>query len=452
MLKKFPFILFVATSIVISSLWVEVEAAPPAKIFVNPQEFTVTAGTSFNVTVAIVDAKNIWSFQFRLGWNSSVADVTKIIEGDFPGRGGARMTSFIPKIDNTAGYVLVGNALVGLPKQGENGAGALATITFSAKVSGQTGLFLYDVGMIDSFERILPYTLEDGYINVTAPMFHVSPSTITDPSLLPGETFTINVTLTDVTDLKSLEFKLRYNATLINATSISAVKFLNDPSTVNTVINTTANFVWISVNASDAEPVSGSGVIANVTFVTNAIGEGILDIYDTKIDDKIARSRTPVLENRPPAEDGYFSNIPAGHDIAVSRMTALYVTVTEGDSIPINVTVKNIGAYNETFSLALFYGTTLIENKTSIDLDVGHTTVQSFTWDTTGVAAGTYTLKAQASQVQGETKVSNNVYVFPKPITVQGKSTSTDIWLYVGIAAVAIVVIIALAYFFKFRK
>ena len=452
MLKKFSFLLFVASMLVISSLWIEAEAAPPAKIFVTPQEFTVAEGASFNVTVAIMNARNIWSYQFRLGWNSSVASATKIIEGDFPGRGGARLTSFIPKIDNTIGYVLIGNALVGMPKVGEDGAGALAIITFSAKTSGQTGLFLYDVGMMDSFERILPYTLEDGYVNVAAPMFHVSPSTITDPSLLAGDTFSVNVTLTDVTDLKSLEFKLSYNATLINATSVSAVKLLNDPSTVNTFINTTAKFVWVSVNASEAEPASGSGVVANITFIVNAIGEGILDIYDTRIDDRIVRSRTPVLQNRPPAEDGYFSNIPAGHDIFVSRITALYTTVTEGDSIPINVTVKNIGAYNETIYLALFYGTTLIENKTSINLNAGQTTVQSFTWDTTGLAAGSYTLKAQAGEVQGETKVSNNVYVFGKLIAVEGKSTSTNMWLYVGIAAVAIIVVIALVYFFRFRK
>lgn len=52
-----------------------------------------------------------------------------------------------------------------------------------------------------------------------------------------------------------------------------------------------------------SEGVTGSGALATVTFLVEAGGESILDLYDTRLLDHFGNDLTHM------AEDGYFSNV-----------------------------------------------------------------------------------------------------------------------------------------------
>jgi len=72
------------------------------------------------------------------------------------------------------------------------------------------------------------------------------------------------------------------------------------------------------------------------------------------------------------------------------------------DTVPINVTVKNVGSYTETFNVTTYYDDTAIvlpngKNYTTVtDLACTENTTILFTWNTTGVAPGFYTITAAA--------------------------------------------------------
>lgn len=450
--RKRPIWLLLIIMFCINFLLVDrASSSPPVtKIYVDPVSATAAQGGSITISVKVVEASDFYGYQFYLGWNSPVLEVTDVREGDFPGRSGVYPTSFIEKRYNNEGYILVSGTLKGAAK-GVDGSGTLAIITFTVESSDATGLFLYNVIVNNSFLVHAPLVLEDGYVNVTPPRFHVEPASIEDPTLTPNESFTVNVTLSDVEGLSSLGFRLGYDATLLNATNVSVVRFLNDPQVIDKGINQTLGFVWVNIDAPSAATSSGTGTVANVTFVVRAVGETLLDIYGTQLNDTLLRMKGPGFRNSPPAEDGYFSNIPLGHDIRVTRLTPMPVKVTVGQSINVNVTVLNAGAFNETFDVTLSYADTIIETKQDVALSPGEKKALLFTWTTNDVPPGTYTLKAEASVVEGETKKTNNVFTYSS-VVIEPLPTS-NLYLYVaGGILVAVAIVIVVVYFMKVRK
>lgn len=99
------------------------------------------------------------------------------------------------------------------------------------------------------------------------------------------------------------------------------------------------------------------------------------------------------------------------HDVAVVDMEVSDVSVYEGEVVEVYVTVENKGTETESFNVTLYYdshvmGLIFVEN-----LGAGKSRVLTFTWNTVGILEGNYTLKAEASQVEGETNTANNIYV-----------------------------------------
>lgn len=433
------------------------KASPLVIIYLDPVESTADPGSSFTVNINIAGALDLYSFEFRLGWYGPILNVTSVTEGDFPG-GGIYETHFIsmswngPDPVGVNDYLYVYNSLRGAAK-GVDGSGTLAQVTFLVEETAGAGLQLYNVELRNSFGmRITDYVFEDGYVNVAAPGFHVARhgvSSIIDPTLIAGETFSINVSLSNAADLYGFGFKLGYDNDLLNATEVDVTPFLAEP-TVDTGINSTLGFLWASVNSSTSQSVTDEQTVANVTFEVLGVGECILDVYDAVIDDELSRLRSPPLENRPPTDDGYFKNVPVGHDIVVTRVTALPSEVTQGDAISIEVTLTNAGEYNETFDVTVYYDSESIDTEADVTLESGTATTLTFSWDTSGVTGGDYLIKAEATVVEGETKTANNVRVSYSLITVD--VPEQDILLYVVIGIIVVVVIVVVAYFLKIRK
>jgi len=106
-----------------------------------------------------------------------------------------------------------------------------------------------------------------------------------------GQTFTINVTVAEVTDLCAWEFQLFYNSTHLNGTDVGEGPFLKTAgATFFWVVNMTDNYNathgYIHAFCILTPVIPGAnetGVIANVTFKSKAPGSSILDLTDTKL-------------------------------------------------------------------------------------------------------------------------------------------------------------------------
>lgn len=84
-----------------------------------------------------------------------------------------------------------------------------------------------------------------------------------------GELFNIDINISNVNNLQSVEFKLSYNASLLDAVQVVQGSFLPPPpqSSVMFDINKSSGFVWVSISAGDSEPGrSGNGTLARITF------------------------------------------------------------------------------------------------------------------------------------------------------------------------------------------
>jgi parallel beta-helix repeat protein len=120
----------------------------------------------------------------------------------------------------------------------------------------------------------------------------------------------------------------------------------------------------------------------------------------------------PYIIN-PYNKDGYphVREVVVFHDVAVKSVILSSSRVYTGQNLNINVTVANTGNYTETFSITVYYDTIAIDTKIVSNLAVGSELSLTFTWNTTGVQANLYTIKAEASEVPGEKDKGNNVLV-----------------------------------------
>jgi PKD repeat protein len=104
------------------------------------------------------------------------------------------------------------------------------------------------------------------------------------------------------------------------------------------------------------------------------------------------------------------------HDVAVTSVKASHMggktlTVMTGLPVTVTVIVKNEGDFAEKFNVTAYYDNNVIGTNTSCwenPLTSKTTRPLTFTWDTTGVSLGNYTIKAIADTVTDEISTANN--------------------------------------------
>lgn len=442
--------LILIMSIALSSIKI-CSSSPSTKLFVDPMRSDVNEGESFTIQIKIIEAYDLFVLELRLGWASSILNATAWEEGDFLNQGGVRNTYSYFKVYNDKGYLMFSATLLGVGS-GIDGSGTIARVTFTAKSAGETGLHLYGVGLADSFiNPTSNFLTEDAYVNAAGPKFNVEPSSIIDPTLKSGTSFSVNITLTDVSEARGFEFRLQFNHTLLNVTDASVVPFLKEPVLSEWETDQDKGLVWFNVTSTASETVTKSGPVANVTFLVNTLGKTILELNVTKLDDKFANMGSPPFPHRPPVTNGYFDNIPpAEHDIEVSKLTAFPKTLKPGETVSLNATLKNLGSHNETVRVIAYYtASDVIEDRSNVVVLFAERKIVEFTWNTAGVPAGVYTLKVEA-QIAEDEKLSNNVRTVG-PVTIEEEST-TNWYLYAGVGIAIVVVVVLVLYFVRFRK
>jgi hypothetical protein len=98
-------------------------------------------------------------------------------------------------------------------------------------------------------------------------------------------------------------------------------------------------------------------------------------------------------------------------DVAIINVTAHPAEAYDGEDVTVTV-VENQGNWcNETFDVTCYYDDVTIGTKTAEDLHRNDTRTLDFTWDTTDVHEGNYTIKAEAALVPFEKENGDNIFV-----------------------------------------
>jgi len=250
-------------------------------------------------------------------------------------------------------------------------------------------------------------------ITVATELTKLSVSPIKVTGVLIGNTFTINVTVADVTALFGYQFLLRYDTTILTATEYKNLAYLTyapfkEPAP--SAINDAEGWVSVAYNCPMGEKVGLTTTepkpLAEITFRVDDYGTSPLDIAEdfhyTQLADVYGHSITYPYNLI--ISDGVFSNVEEIilHDIAVTDVTVNATTVKPGEVIAIDITVINNGDFTETFTVTAKYSKTAINfidigTKTVTDLEIDASTTVSFTWDTAGIDAGKYIVRAVAT-------------------------------------------------------
>jgi hypothetical protein len=228
-----------------------------------------------------------------------------------------------------------------------------------------------------------------------------------------GQVFSVNITVTDVSNLYAWEFRVYFLKGIINCTAATEGPFLNSAGTTIFLLNITNNYnstygrVLAACTLLGAgKSVSGSGTLATLTFNATANGSSNLDLQETKLSDINSQS-IPSTEIGGRVRVGQGGTV---HDLTVVNVVSLRKTVGKGYLDNITVTVLDSGDFAETFNVTLRLNGTDINTKEST-LPSGGYTSMIFTWNTTGFAYGIYNVSAYAWPVANETNTADNTKI-----------------------------------------
>jgi hypothetical protein len=251
-----------------------------------------------------------------------------------------------------------------------------------------------------------------------------------------GDTFSINIIVSNVIDLDGWQFNLYYQSAVLNATGYSEGPFLQTggSSTFFSAYNFTDHYndtfgvVGLNdVRFSIATGVDGSGTLATITFKAVGSGPSILNFGNGFLPMKLFDSANKLIPFTPIGGLAYVGAV----DVAIGEIDTP-LDIPQGSMAMINVTAQNRGQPTETFDVTLSADGSVIGTQTVINLPGGGNQILNFAWDTTPFQMGQYTLTATATAIVGEIDYNDNtlsidVHVGTIDIAITGVNMKTSI-------------------------
>jgi len=246
-------------------------------------------------------------------------------------------------------------------------------------------------------------------------------------SYINFDNYTVTLTIIDTEGLSDTEAKV----TRIGASPSAAFTYLPEQAWVSSTVTFNASSSqdsdgFIAAYQWDFGDGNVTGVFSPiVSHVYNASGSFtvILKVFDNDgFNSSSSRILTVVV-----------------HDVAILSVSPSAIEVQAGQQINVTVVVKNKGTTTETFNVTVYYNNTILETKSVIDLAPGAETTLIFTWNTTGLTQGViYMIRAETSEIQGETDTTDNNFTGGIVKISQGSSTPAGFWDTVLPYAVAV--------------
>jgi hypothetical protein len=222
------------------------------------------------------------------------------------------------------------------------------------------------------------------------------------------EVFSVNVTVTGVMDLYACEFKLYYDPTLLKGVSIIEGPFLRSQGITFFLksFDETNGFARVAdAVLGDVPGVTGSGVIATITFQTKQLGSSNLMLQDTKLANS---NEIPIVHT---TSGGVVQIFPVVRDVAVTNVVVSAVEAEPGQVVNVSAIVVNQGGRAVSFNVTAYADDTLVGTKAVLNLASGSSASVVIPWYTNGFAYGDYTIRAEAEAHPEETDLADNVFI-----------------------------------------
>jgi hypothetical protein len=236
------------------------------------------------------------------------------------------------------------------------------------------------------------------------------------------ETFTVNITVTDVSGLYGWEGQLFYDSSILSCLSASEGPFLENAGETYFNVSITDDFDTthgrikaFNTLLGQIPGVDGSGVLLTVTFLTKALGISILDIENVILSD-INSNPMPHTE-----VDGGVQVVRQICDVAITNLQVSSILLVSGQILDLQVTAANPGYETENFLVTIFSNETVIGSHVVVGLLPHSDRVFNVSWNTGVISPNaTCLIKAEASQVPDEEIIENNIFVYGTVAIVTG--------------------------------
>jgi hypothetical protein len=376
---------------------------PPAYVSVNPERIvdsTLNPCQYFNVSINVEGIQDLHAFDLWLGYNNTVLEVS----------GTAVNPIFEPPvITQETGQVEISSSL-SPPQISVSGDLYLVNVTFHILSKGESILDLHNVTLLNGNGELIEINEPtDGYFNnmLITRMF-VNPPELIDPTMKPGDAFSIDIMIENAVDMYDYAFKLGYDTDILTCLGAMVIPPTNDTHfTVEMQINDTAGTISVYVQYyAPAEPFSiyEAKAVTRIFFQVQDYGQTLLDLYETRISDRAGNSMWHETE------DGFFATLL--RDVAIVSVNVTSSNkVYPGRIVTIEVVAMNRGNMTtETFNVTLYANTTAIGVQT-VTLEPWTNITLTFYWNTSGLApCSNFSMWAEASHVPYEINLENNVY------------------------------------------
>jgi hypothetical protein len=254
----------------------------------------------------------------------------------------------------------------------------------------------------------------------------VEPELIEYHANATGQQFNVSVKIYNVSNLYGFDLQLKWNTTYFEYVSHTAKVPKNTSSDgvlyspilpLRDDVDDVAGTYWVAYSSMAPAPAfSGNGTVFIMTFrVKYHPAQPEADVYadfdfipPTDLADKDAQPIPHVVETG--TVTLYALEVPIARDAAVTNVVPAKAVVYQNASVSTNVTVKNLGTETISFDVKAYYNDTEIGTTTVSDLTSEGSKIVSFSWNTTGVPAGNYTLSATAFLTDDQ-NATNDHYV-----------------------------------------
>jgi hypothetical protein len=434
---------------------------------------TKKVGDTFIINITVANVTDLQNWQIKLTWNASLLEyvnVTLPADHVFAASGKAMFT---PTPSAESGSVTWGCTYINDPYWTFNGTGRLCQVELNmtqevnemSPTEVNCTLALADMYsntfLMDGSGQYIGFTTVNGFYDYkwvppfVYPTLYIRPPLV-KPSAL-GETFAIEVWVKEVDagwSIVGFNFSLMWNTTFMTPTlGPSGRYFDNGTFLENFQYYTNGVLYTAEINTHDRPPpltalpedynysrvaatllpdsppnpqfhapfASGEGKL--VTMYFKAVYETAFPVEDWtwiefvrfEVDEDTCAVNRYLHAVQVSTEQCHYC-APARivgdiHDVAVTGVNPSKSVIGQGYSANISITVKNQGNFTEVFNITVCANMTVIAMRNDVVLPSGNSTVATFTWNTTGLTRGNYTMNANVSQVAGEIDVQDNTLV-----------------------------------------
>ena len=243
-----------------------------------------------------------------------------------------------------------------------------------------------------------------------------------------GDEFNVTVWASAASDAYAYQVKITYDQTMLNVTGVtytattSSAWFAgHNTLAIPPYIDCTNGYVVVGetlIGGTDVVHAS-DGSICDITFIIIAAptpGGSLTSLIDTSQPDGSTYLLDLNGESIPNVALSYATYIfngggpqppPPTHEVVVSSVIPSSRVVDWGATVSVWVVALNNGTIRETFDVNVTYDGTLMGKQTVTALAAGKTQILIFSWNTTAVEVGNYTITATATPVSGQTNLSN---------------------------------------------